>query len=184
MTAEITGTVTLRVVAINGEQDVHARHPIIMTGMPIRLRPYDTGRRKLQRLQEASPYSGETDADGRVRFSVPPGRYEVLVHPGETVVDTVDVTAGCDLIHEGEAANRDEAAAQHERAARRLAVAGRRSPDHAHRQASAADRMARFRPGIFPVRARQRDPGDGAGVRHRRGVGAGHQQETSSDGQR
>src|ERR1700735_3437782 len=98
MTADITGTVTLRVVDINRERDVDGRHPVIMTGVPIHLKPRDTGREDAVLSPSAVQQLGHTGPDGRVVFQVPPGRYDVLAG-GETV-DAVDVTAGCDLVHE------------------------------------------------------------------------------------
>jgi hypothetical protein len=99
MTADIIGTVTLRVIGINRSQDRDGRHPVIMTGAPIRLTPLFAETSDADR-QESVVHPRISDADGKVTFKVPPGRYNVLALPGDTVVDTVDVTAGCDLFHE------------------------------------------------------------------------------------
>ena len=95
MTAGTIGTVTLRVIGINREQDSEGRHPFTMVRMPIRLRERDI------EIDDTSAdhHLGYTEADGRVTFRVQPGRYHVLAGYERTPVDTVDVTAGCDLAH-------------------------------------------------------------------------------------
>ena len=93
------GTVTLRVVGINRDQDPNSRHPIIMTGVAIRLRPhveYDDAARP----QGAAHHIENSGPDGCVIFRVLPGRYDVLADSTEIKLDTIDVTAGCDLIYE------------------------------------------------------------------------------------
>jgi hypothetical protein len=96
MTAGINGTVTLRIVGINREQDREGRHPFILTGVPIRLKPHDGGTEVPGAAQEPAV----SDVDGNVTFTVSPGRYDVLAGPDGIIVETIDVTAGCELEHE------------------------------------------------------------------------------------
>lgn len=88
MTADSNATLTLHIVGIT-RHDPRGRYPIIMMGAQIRLRPH-TG-------------NGETALtslpDGSIPpFEVPAGRYDIIA--GDSPVDTVDVTVGCDLVHE------------------------------------------------------------------------------------
>src|SRR5215467_14528946 len=96
-----TGTLIVRVVGITqGNNNNTQKLPVLMTGVPIRV--VSGIDQPVRSTAQPGERHGHTGADGQIAFTdLPGGSYTIVIVAGErTIHKSVDLSPGCDLVHQ------------------------------------------------------------------------------------